>query len=131
MICLRTTDDWFEAHILRGLLEAHDIPAQVLGEAIVRMNWLQAQALGGYRLCTDADHADRAFDVLEAWQRGELDDGGTPVCANCGGREFALHRANGRRAAFAGILLLGVPLPLAPGEDRWVCSSCDAVFTPS
>lgn len=123
MICLRTTDDWFEAHILRGLLEANDLVAFVLCEAVVRLDWRQAQALGGYRVCVPHCDVPAAQELLAAWQRGELADGADRRCIACGGTWFVQRRSDGRRVAFA-LMLVGLPLPTPFGPDRTACAEC-------
>jgi hypothetical protein len=129
MICLRTTDDWFEAHILRGLFEADGLHAVVLCEHLVRLDWTQSLAYGGYRVCVPLSQAPAAKELLDAWQRGELADA-SERCTICGGTRFVPHRSNGRRLAFA-FLLIGLPVPVPFGADHKACIDCGTAFRES
>ena len=50
-----------DAHILRARLEAEGIPACVVNEHHVRLNWFQAMALGGARVQVAAENVEEVL----------------------------------------------------------------------
>ncbi len=63
----------YEAHIAKGLLELHGIPATVIDEHIVAMNWLYSLAVGGVKLQVEDEHADKAREILEKDYSADLE----------------------------------------------------------
>jgi hypothetical protein len=124
MLCVLTTSEWFKAQILCGLLQAAGLDASVADEAMVRMNWLQAQALGGYRLMVSQSDFAAARELIDQYRRGELALDDDAACPNCGASERRIKPAGTRRAGFASIFLLGFPLPMSPAPDRVECAQC-------
>src|SRR5690242_20514616 len=85
-------DPW-EAHIVRGRLNAEDILAFVIHENHIWMNWPISLALGGVKIQVPAGSIDSALRILAAVKAGEysgvledyepvFDNGPCPHCAS-------------------------------------------------
>lgn len=127
-------DPW-EAHLLRGRLEAEDIPAIVVHEYYIAVAWHLSFALGGVkvqvpgdrqvdakaieRLCREGD-----YKQLLAAQFGDLDD---TRCPYCGCMEYQKRRPY-PRAALAILIsgLVGIVLP--PKDWIYGCKACGAAY---
>ena len=90
----------YAAHLAKGLLEAHDIPAVIADEHIVGMNWLYSQAVGGVKVKVADEHYDTAREALKKDYRGDLDlvdESKLPPapedrCAKCGSDSISPNR---------------------------------------
>ena len=99
--------DFAEAHLVVAMLRANDVDAHVFDRNMVRQDWFQTLAFGGYRvMVADAD-VERAKAVLEDYRAGRLalDDATAdrPACPRC--RSPGYEDSGPRRLVFA--LLLG------------------------
>jgi len=54
-----------DAELARGALEAAGIEAFLFDDNMVRMDWFNANALGGVKLCVDAHNVEAANRVLQ------------------------------------------------------------------
>lgn len=86
----RYFDPW-EAHIVRARLEAEDIPAFVVGDQHMILNWPICIALGGARLQVPPSFAQAAENVIEKYESGIYQDdlleefsGAVETCPKCG-----------------------------------------------
>lgn len=121
-----------EAHIARGRLEALGIPAIVLDEHTVNMDWLYSNAMGGVRLqVPDAfvAQAEAALDDDEPLELADIpaEELGPPpaplYCPHCGGVLGESYRS-GRRPALLTWLVFG--FPLWPVQEQRRCTACGA-----
>ena len=55
----------YEAHIAKGLLESHGVPAIVFDEHIVWMNWMYSLAVGGVKVKVPPEFVTQAKELLE------------------------------------------------------------------
>ncbi len=62
------------AEIARGLLEAHGIQVQLRQEGAARALGIYVGGFGEIVLLVPEEEAERAQDLLQAWQRGDLED---------------------------------------------------------
>lgn len=98
-----------EAQLARSKLEAFDIPAFVLDEHTINMQWLYSDALGGVKLAVPNSAVERALELLqEDTAIEELDESGV-VCSHCGGHHLHAY-TQGKKPAFIVFLFLGFPL---------------------
>ena len=67
---------WFpeEANLARIYLESNGIPCSLEGAELVRMAWLDANAIGGVKLLVQESDAEHARDLLQ--NRPEVDEDG-------------------------------------------------------
>lgn len=90
MKCVLRTSDRTRAHLLRGALEAEQVPAIVEGEDLFSLQGeLPAGASAEYRVSIlDDEQLPRAVLLVRQWQ-GERSDAGSSsgwVCRTCGER---------------------------------------------
>lgn len=98
-----------EAQLARSKLEAFDIPAFVLDEHTINMQWLYSDALGGVKLAVPNSAVERALELLQEDAAIEdLDDQGV-ACSHCGSHHLHAY-TQGKKPAFIVFLLLGFPL---------------------
>ena len=64
----------YEAHLARARLEAEDIPAFVMEEHTINMQWLYSNALGGVRLQVPQGFEADAAAVLAENREPDLED---------------------------------------------------------
>jgi hypothetical protein len=114
--------DPYEAYIARSLLESAGIPALVLNEFHIGVNWLYSNALGGVSVEVSEEHAEDALLLLkqpvpEGSKEAESE---AEVCPGCGASSGRPSRFDARLRA--GSMIVGVPLTI--GRYRSRCSSC-------
>ena len=61
----------FEAHLIKGRLEAEGLKVTIADEHMVSANAALAYAMGGVKLLVRAPHEGRARAILAACQRGD------------------------------------------------------------
>lgn len=113
-----------EAHLLRMRLEAGGVPAFVLDENIVQMDWLYSNAIGGVRLQIAEEDAERAQEILGE-EPPEALPSDRPVCPACGSIDTGIDDGP-RRITFLTILLFGLPLFFP--RRRWKCAECRSTW---
>jgi hypothetical protein len=65
LVPIRTYWNLLEAELAKGLLAAAGIEAFLFDDNMVRLDWFNANALGGVKLRVDADKVQEANQVLE------------------------------------------------------------------
>jgi hypothetical protein len=65
LVPIRTFWNLLEAQLAKGLLESAGIEAFLFDDNMVRLDWFNANALGGVKLRVDADKVEEANRVLE------------------------------------------------------------------
>jgi len=65
LVVVRSYWNLLDAELARGLLEAAGIDAFLFDDNMVRMDWFNANALGGVKLRVDADNIEDANRVLD------------------------------------------------------------------
>lgn len=119
----------WEAHISRALLESEGIPAFLVGEYLIAIEWPMALARGGVLLVVPASAQPAALALLAERDQGmlqaalECDYPPEPlVCTHCGGTQF--RRRRNWPAALASVCMLFLfSTPFPPGQVRQ-CKSC-------
>ena len=130
--CCVTVDIQFspwEAHISRALLESEGIPAFLVGEHLVGIQWPMALAWGCVRVVVpqSTHHAARALlaERDQGLLQAALESNEPPeplVCAQCGGTQF--RRRSHWAAALASLAMLVLwSTPFPPGKLRQ-CKTC-------
>ena len=111
----------YEAHIARARLESEGIPAFVVDEHTINMQWLYSQALGGVKVQVPERFAEEALAILNEDRSSDLPDQETRACRVCGGHEFE-HLARGRPVAYFLFWFFGFPLWKVKRQIR--CKGC-------
>jgi hypothetical protein len=65
LVPIRTFWNLLEAQLAKGLLESAGIEAFLFDDNMVRLDWFNANALGGVKLRVDADKVGEATRILE------------------------------------------------------------------
>ncbi len=101
-----------EAHMARSCLESSGIPAYVVDEHTVSMQWLYSNAIGGVRLLVSSEHEREACEILNSDFSIQIDEEFGEeeyVCPQCGSKHVQPY-TKGKRPAFLTFLLIGFPL---------------------
>lgn len=114
----------YEAHIAKSRLASEGIPAYVVDEHTISMQWLYSNALGGVRLQVPKDFEVIAQEILNVELEETLVeqqgwDGN--ICPKCGSRETEYYQF-GKRMAF--LVFIGIEFPLFPTSDGIICKKC-------
>jgi hypothetical protein len=67
LVTIRSFWGLLEADLAKGLLDAAGIECFLFDGNMVRMDWFNANALGGVKLRVDADNVEAANRVLDEW----------------------------------------------------------------
>jgi len=136
LVTVAAFDQPYQAHLARFKLQQHHIPAVVTDEHIVGVDWYYATAVGGVKVLVQRAALERAELVLsqtvtvpeDQWRQvpsprsaptTETED--DVRCPQCGSTE--VYRVPAwRRSIFAGIIVLGFPLPI--WGRRYECDTC-------
>jgi hypothetical protein len=79
LVPIRTFWNLLEAELAKGLLESAGIEAFLFDDNMVRLDWFNANALGGVKLRVDADQVEEANRVLaESAAAGALPENESP-----------------------------------------------------
>jgi hypothetical protein len=137
---LRVFDNYVTAHIVKSRLESEGIPAFLVNEHTIAMQWVWANALGGIQLQVaeqDFAKAGAILDQIEldAAQEQETPgftdedteqlDPGNKLCIYCGSRNTKKQDYE-KKPVFLSWLLLGFPLLFR--SERWHCFHCGKSF---
>jgi hypothetical protein len=116
-----------EAHLFRTRLEAASIPAYVLDEYIVQLNWTWSNAVGGVRVQVSDDDLSSAREFLAEDTPQKAEDAVAVVCPCCGSDQTAPNELY-RRLAYLTLLIFQFPMLF--GWKRWRCKACRQGFQP-
>lgn len=145
--------DFSEAHIVTAMLRAHDVDASAFDAGIVRQDWFQILALGGYRVMVPDAQMARTQELLGAYGSGAMAladaDLDLPDCPRCHaglgaddprprrivfGVVIASQLAPAALLSSPVLLCIAVLLPVLPLatmpllKSRHLCRSCGTVF---
>src|SRR5690606_2612794 len=114
----------YEAQLARSKLEAFDIPAFVLDEHTINMQWLYSDALGGVKLAVPRSQIESALALLQ--EDAAIDNMEEPsiACGHCGSHHLHAY-TQGKKPAFIVFLLLGFPLFF--NKHGLTCEDCGGV----
>ena len=129
LVTLRSYRDPIDAELGKARLENAGIPAVILDQHLVSIQWLYSNAVGGVKLTVDESDLDAALQVLgedRSTDLSNIPEGQAPPvdgdhCPVCGSTDV-LHSRLQRIAAAAS---LATGLPLIAWRRRWICASCD------
>jgi len=122
----------YEAHLARGKLEAEGIPAVVVDEHLVQINWMYSQAIGGVKLQVPEEVFERAREILgKDYEKelGEIEEAQfepspEEVCPNCRSSSTAARRYSLWSLLPSFIFLV----PIFFRKRGRVCNSCGATW---
>ena len=125
----REISPW-DAHIVAGRLQAEGVPAFVLFDNIMRLNWSNSLAYGMVPIQVPSRQADAARAVLQAWRDGEFDAAlsaeqalpGDVHCPRCASYRWRWGR-DGWASALA-ILCWGFGFVFPPQPTGRRCTHC-------
>ena len=123
MITIASFDNTEQAELLKGQLEQEGIPAFVADGAIVTLNWMYSNAVGGVKVQVAEKDLDRARTLLKGIgiSANEKQPLSPYRCPFCGSTKVEFRRLS--KAFFMlSLLLLGIPLALY--HPRCNCLDC-------
>ena len=129
LVTLRSYRDPIDAELGKARLENAGIPAVLLDQYLVSIQWLYSNAVGGVKLTVDESDLDAALQVLGEDRSADLsnipESESPPVdgdfCPVCGSTDVRPSRL--QRIAAATSLATG--LPFIAWRRRWICATCD------
>jgi hypothetical protein len=128
-VTIRTFTSLWRADFARSMLEAEGIPARLLDDQTVVMQWLWANGIGGVKLRVRRGDVEAALEILERAEerrdRIRTADEPAEACPECGSGNTRMVQ-RGRRWFFISILLLGLPFFWPPRGRR--CEDCGATW---
>ena len=123
--------DAYQAHILKGALEAAGIPAAIQDEQLATIDWMYSQAIGGVKVNVPDEYYAQAKKLIEEInQEGENKDileaetGTADTCPNCGSK--LLQPTKYSIWSLIPSFLTGTPFFL--GRKKWQCTKCGHKF---
>lgn len=130
MLCAvaRFISPW-DAHCVRGRLEAEGVPAYLHGEHHISVNRPLSLALGGVQLMVDADNRRRATEIVEACTRGayenDIPDHAVAAeqcrCPACGSSEVTTQWR--WPSLLLALAMLGIAVTYPVRRTRYRCSA--------
>jgi len=123
MITVASFDNTEQAELLKAQLENAGIQAFVADAAVVSLNWLYSNAVGGVKVQVHEDDLDRAKVLLEEWQQQPEDSAALSEykCPKCGSTKVELRKIS---MSFFMLSLLVLGIPLAFYRPRCHCLAC-------
>ena len=121
----------WEAHMLRGRLEAEGILATVAHEHHVRQNWSWSTALGGVKVQVPQSAGDAAREIEKLCREGGLEAEPKPMapgidelrCQICGSNQFSKRRPV-MEIAVTVVLSLSMGIVIPPWTWIHYCKGC-------
>ena len=120
----------YQAYIAKGRLETEDIPACVLDEHLIQIDWMYSQAIGGVKVQVPEEDFDRARAILKAEyaeelssvEEAQLEPAPGDLCPRCRSDSISPPRY----ALWSLIPSLVLLLPVFFRRKKWVCKNCGA-----
>jgi hypothetical protein len=130
LVTLRSYRDPIDAELAKTQLESAGIPAVVVDQYLISIQWLYSGALGGVKVKVEESDLGIAREVLREdrttdlssipeSQQTQLADGDR--CPMCGSSEVDRSRVQRNAAAIS----LALGLPLVAWRHRWICRACN------
>lgn len=130
------TEPW-EAHIVRGRMEAEGIPATLAHDQHVSLDWPLATALGGVKVQVPPAFAEQALGVeadyrsgayIDALKASHPDTEGIQ-CPECGSENYRNHAS--LSLTILALMSLGIAsIIFPPATRRRSCRDCRHRWTP-
>ena len=123
MITVASFDNTEQAELLKDRLDQEGIPAFVADGAIVGLNWMYSNAVGGVKVQVNEENVARVRAMLKALA---IPIGGPEplspyLCPHCGSAKVVFRRVS---VAFLMVSLLALGFPLAFYHPRCQCLDC-------
>ena len=124
LVTVASYPDAIQAHLAKGLLESEGIPAFLLNEQHISLNWLVSNALGSVKLQVPASQSKQAREILETVNKGGFQSPGEAVltCPVCGSKDV-MEAKGSYRVAFFSLFFLHLPLPFK--RNVFKCLACN------
>jgi len=134
LVTLRSYRDAIDAELAKAQLEGAGIPATLVDQYLVSIQWLYSGAIGGVKVKVDEADLGIAREVLRENRSADLADipeSQAPVadgdrCPVCGSSEVEISRVQRKAAAIS----LAIGIPLVAWRHRWICRACSHSWKP-
>jgi hypothetical protein len=123
MITVASYDNIEQAELLRIRLEERGVSAYVSDSAVVALNWMYSNAVGGVKVQVDEADIDKVRSLLTEWEEPDIEQAllSEYHCPFCGSSKVESRKIS-RTFFMLSLLLLGVPLALYRPEHH--CLEC-------
>jgi transposase-like protein len=129
LVTLRSYRDSIDAELAKTQLESAGIPAIIVDQYLVSIQWLYSGAIGGVKVKVDESNLEIAREVLRENRSADLSsipESQTPLadgdrCPVCGSSEIETSRLQRNMAAIS----LAIGVPLIAWRHRWICKACN------
>ena len=124
-VTLRQYRDLPEALLAKGSLESAGIPAHLVDDNMVRLDWFYSNLIGGIKLQVRTEDADAANEILsqpipEVVDVEGLGEYAQPRCPRCQSLDVAFQELN--KLVSYGSAWMGFPIPVT--NRAWSCHAC-------
>jgi hypothetical protein len=129
LVTLSSYRDPIDAELARTRLDDAGIPAIVVDQHLISIQWLYSGTIGGVKIKVEDSDLEIAREVLREDRSADLLSipesqtqlAGGDRCPMCGSSEVEISRVQRNLAAIS----LGTGIPLAAWRRRWICKSCN------
>jgi transposase-like protein len=129
LVTLSSYRDPIDAELAKARLDGAGIPAIVVDQYLISVQWLYSGAIGGVKIKVDESDLEIARAVLRENRSADLlsiPESQAPLadgdrCPMCGSSEIGISRVQRNVAAIS----LGIGIPLVAWRHRWICKACD------
>ncbi len=126
LVTIATFSQPVEADLVKSKLESENIECFIADQAIIQLNWLYSNAVGGVKLQVREVDAKKALEIIRS-RSEELDcqeedaEAAKLKCPKCNSSYIAYEKFS-KRVVFLSWLFLGIPLPFLKRMHR--CVDC-------
>lgn len=132
LITIKTFDNPIDAHILKNRLEADEIECFLQDENTVAIDPLLSNAVGGIKLQTKEENAQKALSIIQELESKPFEDknGNIIVCPKCGSTKLykdfnSIQDLKGLISALFSLVLTIFPIYLS---KVYRCKECNTEF---
>jgi ribosomal protein S27AE len=114
--------DIYQAYLVKGQLETEGIPAIVVDEYLVGVNWMYSFAIGGVKVKVPENVLDKAQEIIASYQNEKniTERRSGDICPKCSSTSISANRYS----LWSLIPTLIFLLPIFFRRKKWVCDNC-------
>ncbi|HIO93062.1 MAG TPA: DUF2007 domain-containing protein [Leucothrix mucor] len=127
LITIASYTNSLQANIVKGRLQAEDIPATLANEQYINADWLLSNALGGVQIQVPEGYAQQAREIIKTIENGQLEAGkewedvDQLLCPKCQSDDIKINNIIWK-VSFLFTNILHTPLPFS--QHAYSCKQC-------